>query len=192
MTRIDHARKGVITDEVRAAASSEGISPEQLSSDIAEGLSVIPRNIRRGIKPIGIGRGLSTKINANIGTSRDRISFEEEKEKLKVILKHGGDALMELSTGGPIKELREYILKEASIPVGTVPIYEAVIRGVEACGSIAKITAEDFFMVIQEQAEQGVDFITVHSGLTLKAVQRLKEQGRTLDIVSRGGSFLLE
>ena len=192
MTRIDFARNGIVTDEVRSVASSEGISPEQLSSDIAEGLSVIPRNIRRGIKPIGIGRGLSTKINANIGTSKDCVSFEEEKEKLKVILKHKGDALMELSTGGPIKELREYILKEASIPVGTVPIYEAVIRGVEARGSIARITADDFFRVIQEQAEQGVDFITVHSGLTLRAVERLKEHGRTLDIVSRGGSFLLE
>lgn len=192
MTQIELARKGVVTEEVKAAASSEDISPETLSSYISEGLAVIPRNVNRHIKPLGIGKGLKTKINANIGTSKDRVSFEEEKEKLAVIIKHGGDAVMELSTGGPIRELREYILRESPVPVGTVPIYEAVIKAVESRGSIAAMTPEDLFSAIEEQAIQGVDFVTVHSGLTLRAVERLRNEGRLLDIVSRGGAFLLE
>ncbi len=192
MTRIEAARKGAVTDEVREAAASDGVSPENLASDIAGGLSVIARNSLRGIKPVAIGRGLGTKINANIGTSRDRASFDEEKEKLKVIVEHGGDAVMELSTGGRIRQLREYIIRESPIPLGTVPVYEAVIRAVEARGKIADMTPDDIFGVIEEHGAQGVDFVTVHSGLTLSAVERLRRQGRTLDIVSRGGSFLLE
>jgi phosphomethylpyrimidine synthase len=192
MTRIELAKKGIITEEVKEAASGENISAEELSADIAEGRTVIVRNVNRNIKPVGIGRGLKTKINANIGTSKDRASLDEEKEKLQVIIKYGGDAVMELSTGGRLKDLREYILKESPIPVGTVPVYEAAIRAVESSGSIAKMTPDSIFQVIEEHGQQGVDFITVHSGLTRKAVERLRQEGRLLDIVSRGGSFLLE
>ena len=192
MTRIEHAKKGIITDEVRQVASSEGISPEKLSEDIASGVSVIPINKNHKITPIGIGSGMRTKINANIGTSKDKISIESEIEKLAVLVKYGADAVMDLSTGGPIKELRNMMLKKSPIAVGTVPIYEAAVHAAGQKGSISKMTEDDLFSVIEEHAAEGVDFITVHSGLTMKAVERLRKEGRILDIVSRGGSFLLE
>lgn len=192
MTRIELAKKGIITDEVKLVASDEGLTPEQLSGDIASGVSVIPININHKIKPIGIGKNMRTKINANIGTSKDRISVDDEMKKLEVLVKYGADAVMDLSTGGPIKELRKKMIKKSPVAVGTVPIYEAAVRAAEQKGSIAKMTADDLFKVIEEHAKEGVDFVTVHSGLTMKAVERLKKEGRILDIVSRGGSFLLE
>jgi len=192
MTRIESAREGAITEEVRQCAALEGIAPETLSQRIAEGRIVIARNSKRDIPPVGIGEGLTTKINANIGTSRDKVSISEEKEKLQVLVKHGCDAVMELSTGGPIRELRDHIIQNSSIPLGTVPIYEGAIRAAETRGAITKMTGDDMFKIIEEHGEQGVDFVTVHSGLTLRAIERLKSQGRILDIVSRGGSFLLE
>ncbi len=192
MTRIELAKKGIIIDEFNVVAIAENIPPKRLAFDIAEGLTVIPRNNNRDIKPIGIGRGLRTKVNANIGTSKDKISLDDEKEKLDIIAKYGADAVMDLSTGGPIKEMRRLLLKKSPLSVGTVPIYEAAIRAVKTYGTIAKMTPEDIFTVIEEHAIEGVDFVTVHCGLTKKAVERLKEEGRVLDIVSRGGSFLLE
>jgi len=192
MTRIELAKKGIITDEVKLVASDEGLTSEQLSGDIASGVSVIPINKNHKIKPLGIGRNMRTKINANIGTSKDRVSIDEEMEKLEILVKYGADAVMDLSTGGPIKELRNMMLKKSPVAVGTVPIYEAAVRAAEKKGAIAKMTADDLFKVIEEHAEEGVDFITVHSGLTMRAVERLKKEGRILDIVSRGGSFLLE
>ena len=192
MTRIELAKKGIVTDEVKFVAAAEGITPEQLSEDIAAGTSVIPININHKITPIGIGRNMRTKVNANIGTSKDKISIEDEMEKLAVLVKYGADAVMDLSTGGPIKELRKMMLKKSPIAVGTVPIYEAAVRTAGQKGSISKMTADDLFGVIEEHAAEGVDFVTVHSGLTMRAVERLKKEGRILDIVSRGGSFLLE
>jgi phosphomethylpyrimidine synthase len=192
MTRIEYAKQGLITDEVKTASLSEGLSAEEIAQDIAKGYTVIARNNRHDIKPVAIGRGLSTKINANIGTSKDKMSIDEELKKLEVLIKYKSDAVMDLSTGGPIKDIRLSMLKKSTIPVGTVPIYEAAVRAVEEHGTIRKMTADDIFEVIEGQAEEGVDFITVHCGLTLKAVERLKTEGRVLDIVSRGGSFLLE
>lgn len=192
MTRIELAKKGIVTDEVKFVAAAEGITPEQLSEDIAAGISVIPININHKITPMGIGRNMRTKVNANIGTSKDKISIEGEMEKLAVLVKYGADAVMDLSTGGPIKDLRKMMLKKSPIAVGTVPIYEAAVRAAGQKGSISKMTADDLFGVIEEHAAEGVDFVTVHSGLTMRAVERLKKEGRILDIVSRGGSFLLE
>jgi phosphomethylpyrimidine synthase len=192
MTRIQQAKKGIVTEEVRAVALSENISPERLASDIAEGFTVVPRNINHDIKPIGIGRGLKTKVNANIGTSKDRVSLDDEKEKLAVVVKHGADAIMDLSTGGPVKELRRLLLGMSPLSLGTVPIYEAAIRAAEGYGTITKMTPDEIFRVIEEHAAEGVDFVTVHCGVTRKAVERLRGEGRILDIVSRGGSFLLE
>jgi phosphomethylpyrimidine synthase len=192
MTRIEKAKKGIVTDEIKQVASVEGIFPEQLSEDIASGVSVIPINRNHGIQPVGIGRGMRTKINANIGTSKDKVSIESEKEKLDVLVKYGADAVMDLSTGGPIKELRAMMLQRSPVAVGTVPIYEAAVRAAEQKGSIAAMTPDDLFSVIEDHGSEGVDFITVHSGLTMKAVERLRNEGRLLDIVSRGGSFLLE
>jgi phosphomethylpyrimidine synthase len=192
MTRIEMTKKGITTEEIREAALSEGIAPEKLAEDIAAGVSVIPRNTIHPIKPIAIGRGLTTKINANIGTSKDRVSFDDEMAKLDILVKYGADAVMDLSTGGPVKDLRSLLMKKSPIAVGTVPIYEAAIFAAETYGTIAKMTPDDLFRVIEEHAKEGVDFVTVHSGLTRKAVERLKDEGRILDIVSRGGSFLLE
>jgi len=192
MTRIESAKNGIITEEVRVAALAENVLPEMLASDIAGGVTVIHRNSRHTINPIGIGKGLTTKVNANIGTSKDRVSLDEEREKLDILVQYGADAVMDLSTGGPIKELRRLLLERSPLSVGTVPIYEAAIRTAETHGTIAKMTPDDLFDVIEEHAEQGVDFVTVHCGLTRKAVERLQEEGRILDIVSRGGSFLLE
>jgi phosphomethylpyrimidine synthase len=192
MTRIELAKKGIITGEIKEVAISEGIAPESLASDISAGLTVIPRNTTHNIKPIGIGRGLRTKVNANIGTSKDKVSFDDELEKLDVLIKYGADAVMDLSTGGPIKDLRRLLLRKSPISVGTVPIYEAAVMAAEVNGTISKMTPDAIFNVIENHAEEGVDFVTVHCGLTRKAVERLKDEGRVLDIVSRGGSFLLE
>ena len=186
------AKKGIVTDEVRLVAAAEGISPEQLSEDIAAGVSVIPINRNHKITPIGIGRMMRTKVNANIGTSKDKISIESEMEKLEVLVKYGADAVMDLSTGGPIKELRSMMLRKSPVAVGTVPIYEAAVMTAEQKGAIAKMAVDDLFAVIEAHAAEGVDFVTVHSGLTMRAVERLRSEGRILDIVSRGGSFLLE
>jgi len=174
MTRIEMAKKGIVTDEVRLVAAAEGISPEQLSEDIAEGVSVIPINKNHKITPIGIGRMMRTKINANIGTSKDKISIESEMEKLEVLVKYGADAVMDLSTGGPIKELRSMMLKKSPVAVGTVPIYEAAVMSAEQKGAIAKMTADDLFAVIEAHAAEGVDFVTVHSGLTMRLLRGSK------------------
>jgi len=191
-TRIELARKGIITDEVRQVAEDEQFDPEQLSKDIAEGVSVISRNAIHDIRPLGIGRGLRTKINANIGTSKDRISIDEEMEKLDVLIKHGADAVMDLSTGGPIIDIRRKLMERSTIAVGTVPIYQAVAKAAGEKGSISKMTADDLFDAIEEHAKEGVDFVTVHTGLTQGTIETLREEGRILDIVSRGGSFLVE
>lgn len=192
MTRIEQAREGVITDEMKAVAQAEGVSAERLALDIAEGITVITRNNLHDIAPLGIGRGLRTKINANIGTSKDRISFDDEIEKLQTLVKYGADAVMDLSTGGAIKDLRNTLMQRSPIAVGTVPIYEVVVKIVEKHGHIAKMTPDELFNVIEEHAKDGVDFVTVHCGITQKAIERLRQDRRILDVVSRGGAFLLE
>jgi phosphomethylpyrimidine synthase len=192
MTRIEYAKQGIVTEEVRTAALSEGLSAEQIASDIANGYTTIARNDKHLIAPVAIGKGLKTKINANIGASKDRVSLDDELKKLDILIRYQSDAVMDLSTGGSIKQIRRSLLEKSTIPVGTVPIYEAAVGAAETKGSIAKMTADDLFNVIEGQAEEGVDFVTVHCGLTLRAVERLKSQGRLLDIVSRGGAFLLE
>lgn len=192
MTRIELTRKGIITEEMETVARAEGISPERLASDIAEGLSVITRNIFHDISPLGIGKGLRTKINANIGTSKDKISYDDEIRKLEALVRYGADAVMDLSTGGAIKELRKTLMKRSPVAVGTVPIYEAVVRAAERDGHIAKMTPDELFGVIEDHAIDGVDFVTVHCGVTRRAIERLRKDNRILDVVSRGGAFLLE
>jgi phosphomethylpyrimidine synthase len=162
MTRMALAKNGIVTDEVKSVAAAEGVPAEQISRDIASGVTVIPVNRNRKIAPLGIGRNLRTKINANIGTSKDKISLEGEREKLETLVKYGADAVMDLSTGGPIKELRAMMLERSPIAVGTVPIYEAAVRAVEQKEMISKMTAEDLFSVIEEHGAEGVDFVTVH------------------------------
>ncbi|MFA6356072.1 MAG: phosphomethylpyrimidine synthase ThiC [Candidatus Omnitrophota bacterium] len=195
MTQLESARTGRITREMRQVAKAEGIDPRILSGKIAEGKAVIPCNLlnrNRKRKLCGIGEGLRTKVNANIGTSGDSSKLSAELRKLKISVENGADAVMDLSTGGDLKRIRKAILKGSAVPVGTVPVYEAVVRSARAKRPISSISTDDIFSVLEEQAAEGVDFFTVHSGVTLEAVSRLKEEGRITGIVSRGGAILAE
>jgi phosphomethylpyrimidine synthase len=193
MTQRTKAQKGVITKEMKIVAREEEVSPEWLREKIASGRIVIPANRNHGgVKPLGIGEGLRIKVNTNLGTSSDHVDLEEELEKLAVSIQAGTDAVMDLSTGGDIDAIRKEIIRHSPIPVGTVPIYEAAIKTVKKRKALAKMRVEDLFEVIERQAEEGVDFITVHCGVTRNAVERLKKARRILGVVSRGGSFLIE
>ncbi len=193
MTQILEARKGNITPEMEAVARAEGVSLAHVVEGVAAGTIVITRNKRHpSIAPLGIGKGLRTKVNANIGTSKDRMSVAGELEKLKAAVAAGADAVMDLSTGGPIIEIRNEIMKHSAISVGTVPIYQAAVETVGKGKPIVQMDPETLFRIIEEQGEEGVDFVTVHCGVTLSSIERLKRQGRIMDVVSRGGAFHLE
>ena len=160
---------------------------------MAAGKAVILSNDRhRNLTPKGVGAGLSVKVNANIGTSSERVHIEEEIEKLRVAEEAGADAVMDLSTGGALDEIRKIVMSHAHVPVGTVPIYQAAVRAVAKKGSITAMEPDELFEVIEKHGEDGVDFITVHAGVTRGVLERLKKQGRIADIVSRGGAFLTE
>ena len=193
MTQKMEAQKGAITQEMERVAREEGVSLERLRESIVSGRVVIPANPNHhGVRPVGIGEGLRIKVNTNLGTSSDHIDIEEELEKLEVSIQAGTDTVMDLSTGGDIDAIRKEIIRHSSIPVGTVPIYEAAIQAVKKRKALAKMRVEDLFEVIERQAEEGVDFITVHCGVTRSAVERLRRTHRLLGVVSRGGSFLIE
>ncbi|MFH0942346.1 MAG: phosphomethylpyrimidine synthase ThiC [Chloroflexota bacterium] len=192
MTQLEMARRGQVSPEMARVAEHEDVSPEFVLKGISEGVIVIPANPgHRGLAACGIGRGLKTKVNANIGTSSDFSDLETELEKLRVAISAGADAVMDLSTGGDIPAIRRAILAASSVPVGTVPVYQAGIGAIERHGAIVKMTVDELFTAIEEQARDGVDFITVHCGTTQAAVSRLVEQGRTAGVVSRGGAFLI-
>ncbi|MFP4085335.1 MAG: phosphomethylpyrimidine synthase ThiC [Desulfobacteraceae bacterium] len=191
MTQIQRARAGEVTPEMKTVAEKEGVDPLWLRDQVAAGRVVIPvnRSGGRGV-PCGIGEGLLVKVNANIGTSSDRADLDEELEKLKASIAAGTDTVMDLSTGSNISASLQAVLRESSVPVGTVPIYQAVVEAVESQGGLIKLGVDKIFEVIEQQAAQGVDFITVHCGLTRAALEMLKYEGRITDIVSRGGAFL--
>ena len=193
MTQRIEALKGIITPEMKAIAEEEDISEDLLREKIAVGRVVIPANRNhQGVRPVGIGEGLRIKVNTNIGTSSDHVDLAEELEKLEVSIKAGTDTVMDLSTGGNIDAIRKEIIRHSPIPVGTVPIYEAAIAAAKQRKALAKMRVDDLFEVIERQAEEGVDFITVHCGVTRNAVERLRKSPRLLGVVSRGGSFLIE
>ncbi|MDH7601269.1 MAG: phosphomethylpyrimidine synthase ThiC [Armatimonadota bacterium] len=192
MTQLESARMGRITPEMEQVARQENVDVDILVKRVAEGSIVIPRNVNRDLKEVrGIGRGLRTKVNANIGTSQDFCDVEEELNKLRAAVEAGADAVMDLSTGGDLGSIRQRILERCPVPLGTVPIYEAAVRVGSERGSITRMTAEDLLDVIERQAKQGVDFMTIHCGVTRETVERLRRQGRVADIVSRGGAFLV-
>jgi len=192
MTLIEEARKGNTTEAVRKVAEEEALEEEALLALIARGKVVIPQNPNHlPIHPVGIGEKLRTKVNVNIGTSMDFPQAKNEIKKTEMALKYKTDTIMDLSTGGDIKKIRLQILDKARIPLGTVPIYEAAIKAIHTKGAMVDMTVDDLFSVIEEQAKEGVDFMTVHAGLTTKAINRLKKQRRVADIVSRGGAFHL-
>ena len=191
MTQLEKARKGLITNAMKRVAQKENIAPEILRDRVAAGTVVIPANMKhKELDPIGIGKGLTIKVNANIGTSRDHVDLAEEMSKLSVAIDAKVDTVMDLSTGGNITKIRQAILQESSVPVGTVPIYQAAVETAKKTGGIIHLTPDLLFEAVQAQADEGVDFMTIHCGVTLAALERLRLQKRTTDIVSRGGAFL--
>ena len=191
--QLEQARSGVITSEMEAVASAEHLDAQVIADGMAAGHIIITRNNNHAaIAPLGIGKGLRTKINANIGTSKDHYDIEEELQKLAISIEAGADTVMDLSTGGPLDEIRRAILKASTVPIGTVPIYQAVVETVRSNQAMVTMSAEVLFNVIEKQAEDGVDFITVHCGLTRESALRIKREGRLMNVVSRGGAFTVE
>jgi phosphomethylpyrimidine synthase len=177
---------------LKKVAAAESIPVETLAGLVARGLVVIPFNPNHSpARPAGIGKGLRTKVNVNIGTSRDFPLLSGELRKVKISLEYGADALMDLSTGGDLRKIRKAILARTPVPLGTVPIYQAAVKAIDRGATIVDMTEDDLFEAIESQAREGVDFMTVHCGLTMKAIDRLKQQGRVADVVSRGGAFHL-
>jgi len=191
MTQISEAKAGNITPEMEYVARKEGVEAEHILQKVATGRVVIPKNRFRSVsQPCGIGEGLRVKVNANIGTSSDVSDPQVELKKLNVAVEAGADTVMDLSTGGDLRQIRKLLLGNSPIPFGTVPIYEAVVKAVEEKGALINLDPEDIFQAIEEQAEDGVDFMTVHCGLTLEGLELLRTQKRITDIVSRGGAFI--
>lgn len=190
MTQLETAKKGRISEEMEICAKREGVSPEFIRKGVAEGNIVVVRNNRHtAIAPLGVGKGLRTKVNANIGTSGDHADLDLELEKVKICVTSGADAIMDLSTGGDLCAIRKAIIKASPLAVGTVPIYQAASAMLAQKKAIAAMTADDIFAAIEENGKDGVDFITVHCGVTRKSVGSIDVQGRLLGIVSRGGSI---
>ena len=193
MTQLEQARKGIITNEMKQTALQEGVEPGYIRSSIVDGTVIITKNKRRkSIEPLAIGKGLRTKINANIGTSQDRVSLKQELEKLHTAVSAGADAVMDLSTGGQVDEIRKAIIKESPVPVGTVPIYQAALEAARKGKSLVELEADEIFDIIEKHAEDGVDFITVHCGVTRRSIEHIKKEGRLMGIVSRGGALTAE
>ncbi|HXI10467.1 MAG TPA: phosphomethylpyrimidine synthase ThiC, partial [Thermodesulfobacteriota bacterium] len=193
MTQLESARKGIITEEMRSAARREGVDPEFIRKSVEEGVVVINRNrLHRSIEGLAVGRGLKTKVNANIGSSQDMVDIDEELTKLRVAIEAGADAVMDLSTGGDVNAIRRAVMKESTVAIGTVPIYQAAHDARKRGKSFVELTSDEMFDSIECQAEDGVDFITVHCGVTRNSVEKVKKQGRIMGIVSRGGALTAE
>ncbi len=192
MTQLELAKEGIISPQMEVVAQHEGVEAEFVRQGVAEGTIVIPANTKHtSLVPCGIGQGLRTKVNANIGASSDFGNIDTELEKLRVAINCGADAVMDLSTGSNISAIRQAIVAASSVPIGTVPIYQAGIKAIENYSAIVKMTVDDLFASIEEHICDGVDFITVHCGVTRSAIARLKQQRRVVDVVSRGGAFLI-
>ena len=192
MTKLELARKGIVSPQMKHVAEKEGLETDVIMQGLAEGEIIIPANVNHtNLIPCGIGNGLRTKVNANIGTSSDFCDLNTELRKLQTAIGFGADTVMDLSTGGDIPAIRRAIISANTVPVGTVPIYQAGIEAIENRGAIVNMSVDDIFTVIREHAKDGVDFMTVHCGVTRASVARLKKQGRITDVVSRGGAFLI-
>ena len=185
------ARRGVATDEMIQVAKDEDISLDVILQGIAKGSIIIPKNTARKqqIKVIGIGQGLKTKVNVNIGTSTLYQNLEEEISKAKVAVRYGADTIMDLSDGGDISMIREKLLEAAPITFGTVPIYQAYVHGVEKFKDPLSITSDDFLNAFEENVKDGVDYTTIHSGITKELAHRILEVKRHAGIVSKGGTI---
>ncbi|MBN1802429.1 MAG: phosphomethylpyrimidine synthase ThiC [Candidatus Lokiarchaeota archaeon] len=191
---MNQAKNGSATDLMKQVAEIEQVDIEFLRRGIANGrIVVLKSNARNLEKPIGIGEGLFVKINANIGSSKKVCDIETEVEKAKVAVQFGADTVMDLSTGiteNDVRSIRKRILNEISVPIGTVPIYQSALRALDKKGAIINMDEDDLFNVVEEQAKEGVDFFTIHVGVTREIIDHLKTHPRTMGVVSRGGTFL--
>lgn len=183
--------------ELKRVSVAEGVNVEKLQRLLDAGRVVIPRNVKRAeesenreIMLKAIGEGMSVKVNVNVGTSKDYVNLDEEVEKAKIALQYGADAIMDLSTGGDLDETRRTILKAVNVPVGTVPIYQAALEKADV-RAVVDMSSDDMFNAVRNHAKDGVDFVTIHAGVNLNSLERLKQSERILDVVSRGGAFLV-
>lgn len=188
-TIMQDAANGVVTEQFKTIAKKEGVTERFLMGGIASGRIVAPSNPNHDPIPSAIGEGMGIKVNVNLGTSRDMVCMDDELKKLKVALDYGADAVMDLSTGGDIDAIRATILKECPVMTGSVPIYQIGLTAARK-NAVVEMTEDDMFNGIERHAKDGMDFMTVHCGITMENVRWLKESGRIMDVVSRGGSFL--
>ncbi len=187
---MEEAKGGKVTRQIEEVARAEGVSVEFVRRGVAAGRIVIPSNVRRQRRAVGIGEGLRVKVNANVGTSPDYVNPEEEVEKARVAVRYGADSVMDLSIGGDLDQIRRMILEAVEVPIGTVPVYQASVEAVARRGHVIDMSSDDIFNTIRKHAEDGVDFVTVHCGVTRDVVETLRRKGRLLKMVSRGGSLL--
>ena len=190
VTQLDYARAGVITDAMRAVAEREHRDPEFIRAGVAAGRIAIPANIRHldmGLEPRGVGAGLSTKVNVNLGISGDVADADVEWEKVRTAEKFGADAIMDLSNSGKTRFFRQQLVRETPLMVGTVPMYDAIGYMEKP---LVELTVDDLLEVTRAHAEDGVDFLTIHCGINKSVIKTFKETGRLMNIVSRGGSLL--
>lgn len=191
MTQLEYAKKNKITPLMRRIARQEGVSAQNLLNNIKEGRVVLLKNSLRDLaKPCAVGLGLRTKVNSNLGTSTDKSRIADELKKLAVSIKYGADTVMDLSVGGNLKLVRSQILKYSILPVGTVPVYEIAVNAQAKKNDFLDFGPDDVLSVLEAQAKEGIDFFTIHSGVTRKNLQLLKENRRMLGIVSRGGAII--
>lgn len=191
MSLMKRAKMGLKDEIIKEIARREFISEERLIKYISEGRVIIPKNeVRRDIKIVGIGENLTTKVNVNIGTSNLHVDLEMEIKKARIAVKFGTDTIMDLSTGGDLDDIRRRLIKEAPIPFGTVPIYQAFIEATIKKGAGIHMTEDEIFNVIERQLKDGVDFMTIHAGITMEIVDKAMRTNRIAGIVSRGGAML--
>ncbi len=191
-TQVEQAIKGTISPQMASVAKNEGHSPEYIRDMVAAGKIVIPNNINRNPNPVGIGKGLRTKVNASIGTSSDIIDYEAEVRKAKVAQEAGADTLMELSVGGDLDRVRREVLAAVDLPVGNVPLYQAFCDAARKYGSPDKLDPEELFDLIEKQCEDGLAFMAVHCGINRYTIERLRKQNyRYGGLVSKGGTTMV-
>lgn len=190
MTQIEAAQKGIVTRQIEEVARDENRNADFIMEGLITGRIVIPKNINHSIKAMGVGKGLRTKVNANIGTSSDIIDLNSELLKVKAAIEAKADSVMDLSTGGDLDLFRREILSKSNIVVGNVPIYQAAVEIATKEGSIIHLTKDYLLKTIEKQAQDGIDYMTLHCGVTQSSLERLIKQSRIEDVVSRGGSFL--
>jgi len=187
---MESAIKGKITKEMQVIAEKENINVHKIIKRVAKGHIAILKNIKRDTIPLGVGKGLRTKINANLGSSSELEDVNLEVDKAKIAVEYGADTIMDLSTGYDFENVRKKVLSAVNVPIGTVPIYEAGVVASEKKGAVIHMDEDDMFQAIINQAKEGVDFMTVHCGITRDTVDKLKRSNRLMGIVSRGGAFL--